>query len=338
MKTGFLRVIRCGVAAFGLTLSAAEQRADDPGSWSARFLEADKAYAAGDYRAFSARMESLVREAEGFAPGDPRRAVAFHALGMAYYESGNPSVACRWLERAAREAAAQAAGPAQPEAITLNLLALTYIEIGQYSRAEKALLRSREILRDLPGRVTPAHFRVEMLSAKILLHRGRRKDAEDLARAAIARLRSASDSLLRQEEIFLWNLLGIMLFDAERWNEACEAYDRIAELSESLWGTHHANTAKARINLAAAHRKLGKPEEAEAMARESQQVLETLFGADHPAVAAALLERAESLKAMKQGREAKPLKKRAEIILARYVEENHLGATVDAGVLAVRGQ
>jgi tetratricopeptide (TPR) repeat protein len=336
MESSLLRGGHIVALTLGLAVGAAGQQATSSPTWDERLLDAERKYDSGEYLPFLAQMEGLVREAERFGADDYRRAIALHVMGVAYYELGRLLESARCLERAAKFMASHPKVPGLSEARTLNLLATTYVDLGQYARAEKVLQQTREMMRPAAAEAWADLARTDLVSAKLLLLRGRPRDSETLIRAALAR-KPSGDKLELEELVFLWNLLGIIQVQAGRWGEADDAYRHSMEIGCAIWGDRHVNTLRTRLNLAGVRREMGRLEEAELMAREVQESLETQLGPDHPAVGTALIERAETLRAMKRGKESRQLKRRAERILASYESMNRLGSTVDIGALSAFG-
>jgi tetratricopeptide (TPR) repeat protein len=290
----------------------------------------------GDSRLI-ADLQNLTAESERFAMADPRRLLALQTLGAAYHLSGRLLEARRHLESAVKTGRIAYGADSMQHAASLIMLAAVYQDLGQSGRGERSLLRAKQILHPHAKVHSTFPARADLLLARMFVSRGRLREAEDLLKSSLAPAPATAEPDL-PEKVLLVNLLGVIYIRQERWLEASEAFSRALKLGRAVWGDNNCNSAKAAVNLAMARRRLGRPAEAEELARQAVQTMESRMGSDHPAVGAALIELAEALRGLKRGREAKPLESRARRILNSYAAGNHLGATVDFDVLTVRSK
>lgn len=304
-------------------------------NWDARMDDARKRCENGGDLTLVADLENLTSESERFDSSDPRRLSALHTLGSAYHLDGRLVDARRRLESAVETARMAFGEDSIHYAASLIMLAAVNQDLRQTGRSEKLLQQVREILRPRANTYSAHLARADLLLARAFIGRGQIREAEDILKKSLA-LAPATTVETMTETALQVNLLGMIYLRQERWQEASAAFSHTLELGHALWGGNDSNSAKAAVNLAMARRRLGHPAEAEEIARKAQETLESRLGSDHPSVGAALIERAEALRALKRGREAKPIEARARQILDSYVTGNHLGSTVDFDALSVR--
>lgn len=193
----------------------------------------------------------------------------------------------RGREPTVREVLDRAAGSLDPAKVErpevrakLHMtLAKTYSGLGDYPAAERHSREALQLNRSLGPAAIDKTFNALAGQIDAVLWQGRRKEAEELARAGLAEARSlqpANDEAVIQMITALSNTL------AEDSQEARRLYEETIVAVERVHGVESDDAARAWSNLGVWLMDNGKPVEAEALFRRSLDVRTRLLGPDHP--------------------------------------------------------
>lgn len=207
------------------------------------------------------------------------------------------------------------------KAAILHTLGTIYMRLGQYDKAENALIESLKIKESI---LSPNHHAIATSYnqlAQLLNRKSQYAEAEKLYRRALDIFTVLNDK--RNQAITLHNLgatisrqnnfseaealfrrtlqiqeengesravsqtlnsLGILYLYRKRWQDAEIIFRRAVKLAKSQLGDNHPETAFILRNLAKALDRLEKTDEADKIRVEAYEVLLRTFGPEHPYV------------------------------------------------------
>ena len=241
-----------------------------------------QAYAAGRYveaeRQFTRALDQLGREPDGHV-----QSIVFTNLGAVYRAEARYAES----EKSYRQALAEREvlfGENSPALVgALSGLTLLYVNEGQFVKAEAVGRRTIGITgeeRLEPG--TRSEIRNNLAAA--LFGRGRYREAEELATAALAEAEKRPAEILQRQAAL--SLLGRIDLARSRYDAAGQYLRRAAELGAG--GGDRSGEAALWSNLAQVKEAQGDARGAEELLERSLSTLEALHGMDHPDVATVL--------------------------------------------------
>jgi tetratricopeptide (TPR) repeat protein len=125
-----------------------------------------------------------------------------------------------------------------------------------------------------------------------------------------------------------------MILDSmKRPAEALPYAERVGELLKQLPDPHPYLEAEAAMNLASLYVSIGRRNEAEPQARQALELVERVYGPDHPYTAWLWLSRAAVLRRLDRKSEAAAAQKQGQRILADRGQRDRLGDTVPFNAL-----
>ena len=251
------------------------------------------------------------------------RAEVLQAIGVIYHNLGLYEQAEEQLDKALRIRLALFGENHMAVAQSESALARsTGEQLGDELGPALALAESATAkLSRLVGRSHPDFLTALNIQITVLCHRGDYRQAEPLAREALALSRS-----LGVEDVELVEALnnlataGLVLED---YPSAADLYAQSVELQRSLYGSESPWLVKPLINLGVARRQLGQFDTAASLYREALDIQEQSLGADHPNLFATLFNLGRLVQATGEYREALDLLGRAADILRQRAGPGH---------------
>lgn len=231
------------------------------GPWEFHMEDGQSAYDRGDYREAGKQYKAALRDAESFAPDDPRWAKNLNNLGEVFRSQGKYSSA-EPLFQEASSIAEKSLGKSHPDfAKVQNNLALLYEAKGKYAEAE-------QLLKEVLGNVEPAlgaEHPVVGTSVRNLgmlyFTRGNYREAEPLLQRAAAISEKAHGP---DHPDVAWNLqsLAVIFTNQGKFAEAALLFLRSQVILEKSLGPDHLQIATCLENHASLLRKMGRESEA----------------------------------------------------------------------------
>jgi len=224
----------------------------------------------------------------------------------------------------------------------LNLLGLTYFDLGDFAEAEQLLRRALAIDERVFGDDhSEVAVRLNNL-ASLLIDTNRFDEAEPLMRRALAIDKRVLGGDHPSVAIRLSNLAQL-LCDTGRLGEAEPLMRRALAIGEKALGGDHPSVAIRLNNLAQLLCNTGRLGEADPLMRRALAIDEKALGDDHPTVAIQLNNLAQLLSDTNRLGEAEPLMRRAIAIHCRFWRLNgHLHRSASVPVenyrFALRGK
>jgi tetratricopeptide (TPR) repeat protein len=302
---GFCLLHSCGI------VRAAEK------SWEQILLEAEQLQRQGSFAEAETALLGAMKEAEKFAPGDPRLPVTLYNLGSIYQDLGRPSKAETFYQRslAAMEKSVGADHPSL--ARPLGGLVTLYLENGLYAKAER--LHHRYSAVSVQADPAAPQF---LHSLAALYHAQRRyAQAEPLYRQALAGAEKWFGEE-DQEVARVRNNLALLYAKTGRRGEAITQLERALAISEQALGRDHPQVARALTNLAAMLCSGGRHAEAEPLFVRALTIAENSLGPENPLVGTILAEYAVLLRKTKRKAEATSAERRAQAIRENHAHED----------------
>ena len=207
-------------------------------------------------------------------------------------------------------------------AATLARRGKWYIEDGRYSEAEAPLRRSLSILMSEKNSQRTDVLMVQYDLGFALIALNKFGEAEALLRNALGNS-LAPDAPLNTE---LGSLLGYVLFQQSRLNDAVAILGPVLRRQRRLFGNVHQSTLRSIRALGSALRDQGKLDEAQVLGREALRAARALYGPDHPETTSALITLAIVLERRGEFVEAESLSREA----TRQAEERYGRSAVTA--------
>jgi CHAT domain-containing protein/Tfp pilus assembly protein PilF len=252
-------------------------------------------------------------------PGEWERLIPeIHKL----YEAGRYGEAIPLAQRAALLAERTLGAHHLDLALSLNLLAVLYVEQDRYGEAEplfKRVLRIREKAHGLyhPGVAVSLNN-----LAALYWKQGRYGEVELLLKRALGISEMTLGNHHENVAAGLNNLAALYL-EQGRHGEAEPLLERALGIVEKALGPHHRHVATSLNNLAALYREQGRHGEAEPLYQRALRIQEKALGPHHPTVLASLGNLAELYEEQGRHDEAEPLLQRALGIREKALGAHH---------------
>jgi tetratricopeptide (TPR) repeat protein len=228
------------------------------------------------------------------------RAVALRTFGERLRAAGHADSAETALREALSIQAARRSPPLE-RARTLNDLALTVKESGDYDECERLYREAIELVRAGVGEDDPEYATVLNGLALTLSERGRYDEAEPWQRQALA-IHVAASGRDHPDALTNMNNLALLLRRQRKYAEAESLYRETIALEREVLGGEHPILAMGLNNLGVLLRSLGRDDEAEPLLDESLAIRRRVFGDRNPVTASSLSNLAGLYDA--QGRDA----------------------------------
>ncbi len=272
-------------------------------------------------RAIPLFEEALRIRRRELGPRAPLVATSLGNLAVAQWKAAQHEASQRSFE-AALALRRQLDGESSPE-IAEILYGLGHLRVaqGDLEGAARTARQAAGMQRKLLGGDHGSTARSEALLARCLRDLGEHREAEELYRAAIRRLREALGDHPDLAEAL--NGFGFLLAERGDLEAAAAPTEQGLAMRRRLFGENHPAYAESLNVQAFLCRERGDYEAAIPLLRQSLDVLRQRYGEAHPAVAREQFNLAESLAEMGQPREAEALFRQTLALASRLVGEAH---------------
>ncbi len=226
-----------------------------------------------------------------------------------------------------------------PQHIALNRLvgrlASLYVETHQRAKAERLDLEgwTRRVEHEEPGSLDLIQLLENLATLKSL--RGETSEAEAMFLKAL-NLSLDSDGSETAESAALLNNLGLMCFEARRYDAAIGYLTRSLRARTRLCGHDDPNGGLTSHTLAEAYEAVGRYQEAEPLLTHALTVVEGTFGPTSFLTAVVLKSYAHFLRTHSRSHEAKKLEARVRTIEQRAGRDGASRAVIDIRELSLR--
>ena len=206
----------------------------------------------------------------------------------------------------------------------LHTLATTYDKTSEQLPAERIYLRSLRTVEKAARNADVDTLHIQVLSslARLFRGQGRYREAEPLAKRALALAEEKSGSRDPQV-VHALNNLAVLYSDTRRFAEASRLYQRVLEITKKPGSADHLQVAGAYRNLAAIEHARGRDKAAEPLAERAVEIRQRALGPEHPDVAADVALLAAILAGRKRFEEAEPLYRRALKVFENVYGREH---------------
>jgi CHAT domain-containing protein len=176
-------------------------------------------------------------------------------------------------------------GPEHSEvAISLNILAVIYSSMGDYTRGEQFFRRAQNIWEKTLGPEHPLLANSLENLAVLYIERGKYAEAEPL----LQRVRSIIEKSVGQDHpdvsLVLINIADLC-YDKGDYEKAGPLYQRALAINEKAFGPENPNIVDSLSRLARFHQNIGNDVEAESLYQRALAISEKTVGPEHPAAA-----------------------------------------------------
>ncbi|KAK3277215.1 hypothetical protein CYMTET_14773 [Cymbomonas tetramitiformis] len=227
-----------------------------------------------------------------------------------------------------------------PESILLaravNNMGALLGRLGRFEEAEAHHLRAVRLLEESLGAEHPLVAKALANAAALLQKRGDVQGAEQawlLAERGLA-IRTASYGENHTEVAEALTLMGMLLVDQGKLEEAVHMHGRAYTIWRAAYGPVHPQVAIARSNLAECHVRAGDYEQALKLRKSCLEMEEQLLGRDHPQVASSLSNLGLVLYNLGRLQEAEAALERAVRIWDSAMGGDHINAAAGLNNLA----
>ncbi len=226
------------------------------------------------------------------------------------------------LDRAAARMAKDLKNQPQAEAWVRNTVGVSYLELGEYRKAEAMFRESLAIEKRLHG---PDHLHVtgplDALGRALQLQ-GRFAEAETMHRDALAIARKQPMPEQTVIAAYLYDLAGALQGQAKLTEAEARVREALA-IRKALFGAEHLEAANTFNLLAGILSKQGKFRESEAMFRASLTIQKKFFGEEHPDVTMTLGNIATLLQEQGKLQQAETIQREVLAIDKRIFGDRH---------------
>jgi CHAT domain-containing protein/tetratricopeptide (TPR) repeat protein len=237
-------------------------------------------------------------------------------------QEGKPAAALPVAQRVAEAAEKLLGADAEITAQCQNLLAILFVETGQYAQAEPLFqrsLRTREarLGKDHPDTAQSLHNLANVYKAM-----GQYAQAEPLYQRS---LQIYETKLGKDHPSVAANLnnLAVLYKEMGQYAQAEPLFQRSLQIREAKLGKDHPEVASSLQNLANLYKEMGQYAKAEPLYLRSLQAREAKLGKDHPHVANSLNDLARLYQTMGRYAQAEPLHRRSLQIFEDKLGKDH---------------
>jgi eukaryotic-like serine/threonine-protein kinase len=229
---------------------------------------------------------------------------------------GNTVTAREILDKASKEIDSSLSKDPELQAKMMYSMAVTYVNLGLYSRAQPLLEHAVEIQHRVLGPESPDALRSAMALANVLIGEGHFTEAEKLAREN-RNLQRRVLGAEHRDTLLSTHALIVVLMDEGRLQEAEKLQRETLDIDRRLYGPEQPDTLESMYILASILLREGRLDEAEKLQRATLDIRRRVLGPDHPdtlqsasILAATLSEEGKFDEAEKLQRETLDLRRR----------------------------
>ena len=220
------------------------------------------------------------------------------------------------------------------EASIRTTLGRTYLELGEYGRAEPHLLRALVLRRQARGEEHPETVRAMSQVAVLRWRQGRLDEAERLGRQAVEIGRRVGGQDHPDTLTYEMNLASLYRSQG-RYPEAEPLHQHNLEAKLRILGAEHPDTLDAMGNLGNHFQETGRYEEAEALHRRALETTRRVQGEKAPSTVSTMNNLANDLSQLGRYEEAEPLMRRTLEIKTELYGADHPSTINSVANLAV---
>lgn len=321
-----LIVVFC-LLVLGLTVQSEER------SWDRRFSDAQKAMNQVKLEGVEAELAQLVKEANAFPAGDPRKYKCRVQLARALSMQGGFARAEPLLKEALKMAEASL-GKERPGLVRiLDALAMLFKQTGRLREAESHLKRALAILEKGAGAGDATVALLLQRLAEVLMDQGRLREAETLARRASELAKTKlKESDPRRADVATG--LGMILQQQGKLSEALPLFRESVSLREKGLRKGHPLIAQSLTNVAGILLDLDRAKEAEPLLRRALRIFEAATGSDHPHLEFILMPLARACRFQDRSKEALTLAERVLRIQSTRLGPDHPNTVFTLNLMA----
>ena len=299
--------------------------------WKDAIGAAERLYRNGEFGSVEKALLAKLKQAES-EPRDPRTEwVLTTSLGTICHDQARYDEAETYYRRAAAIARSVSGADNTLLALSLNNLTALYVDLRQYSRAERTGLSSvaAELQSARPGDPwLPTLFNTLGALANV---RRRYADAEHWYNNALAICEKLGP--LSVETMQALDNLSALYWETGRISKALAASERALAIAEETLAPQHPVRARLLLALGRLHFTAGRLAQAEGCYRQALAIAENKLGPEHPVVGQILQRYAETLRHMKRKPQARQCEQRARAILQAASSRDPGRHIVDLGDL-----
>ena len=314
---------------FAMVSFAAQAQQD---AWTEAMSQGRSLQNQGRFREAVELFQSALQEAERLPRSPARQAAALYQLATVNADLGS-------LEKAARLSARAASILTKTVGADDPLLQIVRTELAELLINSRQLSTAEGLLKQIIAAQARASQTASLPGARAL---------DDLACVyAAQKKRAAAEKLERQALSFLETLQGsgelslaivslhlaMVLDSTKRPAEALPYAERAAGVLKRLPESHPYLEAEAAMSLASLYVVVGRRNEAEPQARKAVDLVERVYGPDHPYTAWMWIGRAAVLRRLDRKSEAAAAQKQGQRILTERGQRDRLGDTVPFNAL-----
>jgi tetratricopeptide (TPR) repeat protein len=298
-----------------------------------RMLAAQQLHSQGDFAGAEKILLAALKDADGFAPNDARRAIVLNNLGSVYQFMNRFLEAEQCYRRAVEiEGKLWATVDDKSFRSVLNLAAL-YIETGQYAKADRLGLRA--LAADRRTQQNTLDFaRLLLLVADLDQHQGWYGKAQEYDEEALAIFeKSAPDGRQTMDTL---NNLCVLYRQSGRNADALSRCERALRIAERMDNLEPSMQALLLANVGTLQYLVHGAAEAEPFYAKALTIAESRLGSEHPLLGRILLSYADLLEHTKRKAQAKQCRRRAKAIMEAASTADSNKYTVDLSDLLRR--
>jgi|SRR5579872_210078 len=318
---------------YAVLMAAATGQAAPDDDFTERVLKAQQLFSHGDYALAEQILLLILKDTDGFAPNDSRRAIVLNNLGSVYQFMDRIPQAEQCFRRAVEiEGALWGTANDKPFRSVLNLAAL-YIESGQYEKAEGLGLRSLAAQRGTQ-RDELDFARLLLLLGELDEHRGERGKALEYDEEALAIFeKSAPDGRVTLDAL---NDLCVLYMESGRNADALSRCERALKIAEGMSNLEPSMQTLLLANVGTLQFLVRGPAEAEPFYAKALAIAESRLGSKHPLLGRILFSYADLLERTNRKTQAKQCRRRAKAIMEAVSMADSRKYTVDLSDLLRR--
>jgi tetratricopeptide (TPR) repeat protein len=163
----------------------------------------------------------------------------------------------------------------------------------------------------------------------VCLNIGRRTDRVRFRRHVVVhlpleeRLVNRTNGVEEEGLWWMWSVVGRVLWEEGRWNEAAELYVKVLEASRRVLGEEHPDTISAMANLAVTYRDQGRWKEAEELQVKVVEASRRVVGEEHPDTIRAMADLAHTKRDLGHNDVAVDMMTQAATASSRVLGDDH---------------
>lgn len=264
-------------------------------------------------------------------------ATSLHNIGTFYLPElkGNNPILCEsYLKKGARIRKSILGNKHQDYAASINVLAVFYVNVGNYNEAEHLYKETLKIRKEIYG-VKHQEYAMVLGNLGLLYNNtGNPKAAESIFKEVIEIYKNTI-GIKNMTYAQTTSNLGVTYSQMGNYTEAEVYFQEALNIRKEVLGIKHIEYAASVSNLANLYRMMGHYSAAESLQKESLQIRKEVLGKKHPLYAASVSNLANLYISTKNYREAVELFKEAIAIRKETLGEKHNDYAVSLNNLAI---